>query len=163
MIEMTAASTIWKLKVKCNGAMKSVAHAVPVSGYQKTERLVYFARMCSKARLMKENLLHQDYHPWIGVGFDARCCHFLKISYDDVTQLIAQGLLDAEVLEHCYSKGHRPVDEEVLTWNAFMTKRGWRDEETEFLEAEKKRLGFAGRPEIETLFDLYDFDEGRRT
>jgi hypothetical protein len=142
--------------------VKSVAHAVPVSGYQKTERLVYLARMCSKARLMKEGLLHQDYHAWIGVGFDARCCRFLRIDYDFVKKAVADGLPDAEILKQCYTSGHRPNDEEVLIWNAFMSKRGWRDDDTEFLESEKKRLGFAGRPEIETLFDLYDFDEGRR-
>jgi hypothetical protein len=39
---------------------------LPVSGYLKTERLVYFARMCSNARLMKRSVLPIDYHEYIG-------------------------------------------------------------------------------------------------
>lgn len=35
---------------------------VPASGYDKTDGLVYFARMCSKARLMLRGLLPEEYH-----------------------------------------------------------------------------------------------------
>lgn len=134
----------------------------PVSGYQKTERLVYFARMCSKARLMEQKVLPPDYHPWIGTGFDGRCCRFLKVSYEDIKRLINEGLSDHEILQWCYTHGYRPNDEEVLIWNAFMSKRGWRDDDAELLENEKKKHGFSDRQEIQTLFDFYDFDEGRK-
>jgi len=136
---------------------------VPVSGYLKTERLVYFARMCSKARLMGEGLLHADYHPFIGNGFDGRCCRFLKVNYEDIKRLVAEGRSDDEILDWCYMNGYRPNDEEVFIWNLFMEKRGWRDDDSELLQKEKKTLGLGDRDEIQTLFDFYDFDEGRRS
>ena len=67
---------------------------LPVSGYQKTERLVYFARMCSKARLMLRGVLPEPYHEYIGVGFDGRCCRFLGVDYVDIKRLIEEGKSD---------------------------------------------------------------------
>jgi gluconokinase len=72
---------------------------LPVSGYQKTERLVYFARMCSKARLMLQGVLPEPYHEYIGVGFDGRCCRFLKVEYADIQQGMASGKSDMEMLD----------------------------------------------------------------
>ena len=135
---------------------------LPVSGYLKTERLVYFARMCSKARLMKKSVLPLDYHEYIGVGFDGRCCRFLNVSYDSVKELIGDGKQDLEILEWCYVNGRRPNDEEVFIWNLFMEKRGWRDDDSELVQREKESIGLGNRAEIQTLFDFYDFDEGRR-
>lgn len=135
---------------------------VPASGYQKTERLVYFARMCSKARLMMDGLLPEEYHPYIGTGFDGRCCRFLCVDYEDIKSLAAMGKPDEEILQWCYAHGRRPNDEEVFIWNLFMEKRGWRDDDSEMLQKDKEALGLGDRDEIQTLFDFYDFDEGRR-
>jgi len=136
---------------------------VPASGYLKTERLVYFARMCSKARLMRAGLLHADYHANIGTGFDGRCCRFLKVDYADIKRLVAEGRTDDEILAWCYDNGYRPNDEEVFIWNFFMEKRGWRDDDSELVQREKDSIGLGDRDEIQTLFDFYDFDEGRRS
>jgi hypothetical protein len=135
---------------------------VPASGYLKTERLVYLARMCSKARLMQRGLLPAGYHAYIGVGFDGRCCRFLGVQYDDVKRLVAEGRTEAEILDWCYAHGRRPNDEEVFIWNLFMEKRGWRDDDSPTVQQEKEALGLGDREEIQTLFDLYDFEEGRR-
>jgi hypothetical protein len=136
---------------------------LPVSGYQKTERLVYLARMCSKARLMLRGVLPEPYNSYIGTGFDGRCCRFLRVEYGDVQRLVAEGNSDAEILDWCYQNGRRPNDEEVFIWNLFMEKRGWRDDDSEYVQREKDALGLGHRNEIQTLFDLYDFDEGRRS
>ena len=135
---------------------------LPVSGYQKTERLVYFARMCSKARLMQAGLLPKEYHPYVSVGFDGRCCRFLGVDYADIKRLISEDKSDQEILEWCYAHGRRPNDEEVFIWNLFMEKRGWRDDDSELLQRDKESIGLGDRDEIQTLFDFYDFDEGRR-
>ncbi len=135
---------------------------VPVSAYKKTERLVYFARMCSKARLMQKGVLPEDYHKNLGVGFDGRCCRFLKVSYEDIKALINTEKNDNEVLEWCYENGYRPNDEEALIWNSFMEKRGWRDDNADLVQTNKESIGLGQRNEIQTLFDFYDFDEGRR-
>jgi hypothetical protein len=135
---------------------------LPASGYLKTERLVYFARMCSKARLMRKGVLPQPYHDFIGTGFDGRCCRFLGVSYEDIKRLIEEEKSDEEMLAWCYANGRRPNDEEVFIWNLFMEKRGWRDDDSEFVRKEKQNMGLADREEIQTLFDLFDFDEGRK-
>jgi len=135
---------------------------LPVSGYQKTERLVYFARMCSKARLMHRAVLPEPYHEFIGVGFDGRCCRFLQVDYKEVKQWVSEGKNDIEILDLCYSLGRRPNDEEVFIWNLFMEKRGWRDDDSDLVKREKEGIGLGHREEIQTLFDFYDFDEGRR-
>jgi hypothetical protein len=51
--------------------------------------------------------------------------------------------------------------EEILLWNSFMTKRGWRDQTSASLAQWKLNLGFKDRSDIQTFFDLYDADEGR--
>jgi gluconokinase len=69
---------------------------------------------------------------------------------------------DAAVLAWCYEKGRRPSDDEIHYFNAFMTKRGWRDDGSEKMKASKEKRGIAARDDIQTHFDLYDFDEGRK-
>ncbi|NDV62787.1 DUF5069 domain-containing protein [Puniceicoccales bacterium CK1056] len=134
----------------------------PVGGYAKTERLVYFARMCSKARLMQRGVLPEAYHAYIGTGFDGRCCRLLKVEYSDIKRLVSEGKSDDEILEWCYANGYRPTDEEVFIWNAFMQKRGWNDDDTPYLQAEKESIGLGDCDEIQTLFDLYEIEEGHR-
>ena len=56
----------------------------PESAYSLTERIVWFARMCSKIRLMEQELLPEGYHEYYGTGFDGRCYRFLKVTHEDV-------------------------------------------------------------------------------
>ena len=135
---------------------------VPPSGYLKTERLVYFARMCGKRRQMTREVLPPPYHEYLGTGFDGRCLRFLRVAYEDVCRQIDAGKTDMEVLHWCYENGRRPNDEECFIWNLFMEKRGWRDDDSELVQREKESIGLGHRDEIQTLFDFYDFDEGRR-
>src|SRR6516164_6488930 len=57
---------------------------------------------------------------------------------------------------HCTPRN----DEECVIWNRFMTKAGWRDDRSARLQHLVVEYGFAERP-IETIFDLFDYDEGR--
>lgn len=134
----------------------------PVSGYDKTRDLVYFARMCSKARLKAQGQLPEDYHRFLGEGFDGRCCRFLGVSYDDIKRLIGEGLSDEAILDWCLANGRKPNDEEIFIWNLFMEKRGWRDDDSFVVAKEKKRLGLERRDDVQTIMDLFDFEEGRR-
>jgi hypothetical protein len=45
-------------------------------------------------------------------------------------------------------------------WNRFMIKAGWRDDRSTRLQQLVVEYGLAGKP-IETVFDLFDYDEGR--
>ena len=111
---------------------------------------------------MLRGVLPKPYHEYIGVGFDGRCCRFLGVDYADIKRLIEEGPSDDDILQWCYQHGRCPNDEEVFIWNLFMEKRGWRDDDSPLVQREKDSIGMGHRDEIQTLFDFYDFDEGRK-
>lgn len=137
----------------------------PRSAYDRTSGLLYFARMLDKIRLYHAGQLPEEYHPFLGQGFDGRMCRFLRIEYSAVRERTAAGGDDAAVLEWCYEHGRRPSDEDVEIFNKYQSKFGWRDEDngaTGRLETHKAAGGFAGRADILTFFDFYEVDEKRR-
>lgn len=135
----------------------------PCSDYRETKGLIYFARMLDKIRLNAEGRLAPGY--FVGVDdptfFDARCSRFLGVNYDELAARTLQGGSDEEILEWCLARGRKPDEEEILIWNAFMTKRGWRDEGSAELQAAKNRLDWGKRDDIQTWVDLHDAEEGR--
>jgi hypothetical protein len=135
----------------------------PCSDYRETSGLIYFARMLDKIRLHAAGQLAPGY--FVGVEdstfFDARCTRFLQVDYDELVERTLQGGKDEEILEWCFQRGRRPSAEEIQIWNAFLTKRGWRDEAREDLKAAKKRAGWEARDDIQTWIDLHDVEEGR--
>ena len=52
-------------------------------------------------------------------------------------------------------------EEQILIWNSFIIKRGWRDNGAPGLVIEKELYGFAKRDDILTYVDLHDADEAR--
>ncbi|MEP7072408.1 MAG: DUF5069 domain-containing protein [Verrucomicrobiota bacterium] len=137
----------------------------PCSDYQETYGLIYFARMLDKIRLRAAGRLAPDY--FVGVDdptfFDARCTRFLGVDYDELVARTLAGGANEEVLEWCYARrGRKPGAEEVLVWNSFLAKRGWRDESSAELEEAKTRLGWEKRADIQTWVDLHDAEEGRK-
>jgi hypothetical protein len=137
----------------------------PRSAYDTTLGLIYFARMIDKMRLVREGQLPEVYLPFIGEGFDGRICRFLNIGYAAIRDRAAAGGSDEELLEWCFENGRRPTEEEILVWNKYASKTGWRDDDTGAtgrLEKNKADSGLGDRPDIVTFFDYYDYDEGRR-
>ncbi len=136
----------------------------PCSDYRETKGLIYFARMLDKIRLNADGRLAPGY--LVGVEeptvFDARCTRFLGVNYDDLVERTLQGGSDEEILEWCFKRGRRPSEEEIIIWNAFILKRGWRDEASGELAETKKQLGWADRGDIQTWVDLHDAEEGRK-
>jgi len=135
----------------------------PCNDYQETKGLIYFARMLDKIRLHAQGRLAPDY--FVGVEdptfFDSRCTRFLGINYDDLVERTLQGGSDEEILEWCFARGRKPSEEEISIWNAFLSKRGWRDEASDDLAAAKKRSGLDDRDDVQTWVDLHDAEEGR--
>ena len=126
--------------------------------------VVYFGRMLDKMRLAAAGTLPEGWQPMRGMvkgGFDWRCCLFLGIDYAALeAETLKGGRTDEELLEWAFENGRRPDEQEIEVWNAFMTKRGWRDAGTPFVE---KRLAELGLPPgtVETMFEFIDLDEGR--
>ena len=135
----------------------------PCSDYRETKGLIYFARMLDKIRLNAQGRLAPGY--FLGVEdptfFDARCTRFLGVDYDELAARTLQGGSDEEILAWCFSRGKTPGPEEIEIWNAFISKRGWRDGGSADLQAAKKRLGWEERDNIQTWVDLHDAEEGR--
>ena len=130
--------------------------------YEKTAGLFYFARMCSKIRLHAAGKLPPDYFSMLGQGFDGRTCRYLSVSYDNVKAQVLSGKSDAEVLEWCQANGRRLTAEQILIYNSFMSKRGWRDDETDgFIPEMIKEYGLKNDGRVITDFDLIEMDEER--
>jgi hypothetical protein len=127
------------------------------SSYEMVGGVVFFGRMLDKIRLHAQGRLPADYNR--GFGFDGRTCRFLKIEYERLISRVLQGGADEEILEWCYKQGYRPSEEEIFVWNAFMTKRGWRDDVSEWLVEQKRSRGFEHRDDIQTAFDFHAADE----
>ena len=132
----------------------------PCSGYVTVGGVVFFARMLHKIRLHAAGLLPADYN--LGKGSDSRMCRFLGVDYAAVDEKARAEQDDAVVLESCFRQGRRPSEDDVLFFNAFMTKRGWRDDYSAKLAESKAKRGWAQRDDIQTGFDLQDAEEGRK-
>ena len=142
----------------------TVQNSVPRSPYDRTGGIVYFARMLHKIRLHTAGKLRADFHENLGSGFDGRCCRFLGGEYPALRDRVLTGGTDDEILAWCFAQGTRPNEEQILVWNKFMLKRGWRDEDdgsTHELERYKASSGLGHRTDLLTFFDYYEVDEGR--
>ena len=125
--------------------------AEPVGG------LVFFGRMLDKIRLHAQGRLPPDYKR--GIGTDGRVCRFLHVEYPANVERVLAGDNDEEVLEWCFARGRRANDEEIFIFNAFLSKRGWRDNQSAELEQMKRERGFGDRTDIQTFFDFHKADE----
>ena len=136
----------------------------PCTDYIETKGLIYFARMLDKIRLKAAGKLPSDYFTGVEdpTHFDARCTRFLGVNYDELVDRTLKGGSDEEILEWCFAHGRRPSDEEISVWNAFLRKRGWRDDASEELAESKKEARFGDRDDIQTWVDLHDAEEGRK-
>lgn len=134
------------------------------SPFDQIGGLVYFGRMLDKIRLAAAGKLPAGWQAMRGTvtnkTFDARCCQFLHINYAALEVETLKGGSDEELLAWTFANGRQPDEEEIEVWNAFMTKRGWRDAATQRLN---ERLAEIGLPPgtVQTMFEFIDLDEGR--
>lgn len=130
----------------------------------QTGGIFVFARILDKIRLNAEGNLPEGYHVGIIPGnrtFDDRVCKFLGVDFDALSVRTLEGGSDEEILEWCFATGRKPDAEQIEVWNAFISKRGWRDPATTGFEKSKLAAGFGSHDEIQTFFDLMDAEEGR--
>ncbi len=120
--------------------------------------LVFFGRMLDKIRLHAQGKLPADYNR--GHGFDGRLCRFLRIDYAALVAKVEKENDDTKILEWCYSNGRRPTEEEIFVFNAFLSKRGWQDDVSEWVKEQKEKMGLSHRDDIQTAFDIHEADEG---
>ncbi len=133
----------------------------PVSPFNQVGGLYFFARTLDKIRLHARGELHEEHHEYLGKGFDGRLCSFLRVDYEALKQRVLAGGSDDDILQWCFQHGRALNELDILVWNAFASKRGWRDEATVNLEKNKAGSGLAHRTDLVTFFDYYEVDEGR--
>jgi gluconokinase len=130
----------------------------PCSDYVETNGVMFFARMLDKIRLQARGELPEGYNVGFAdpTSFDTRFCRFWDIDFEEARAKTLGGASDTEVFDFCFRNRPRPNAEQVLVWNSFLLKRGWRDEGAASLAIEKERSGFADRTDIYTWVDLHD-------
>lgn len=132
------------------------------SCWAKVGGLFYFGRMLDKIRLHGAGQLPEAYFEQLGAGFDGRTVRYLQVDYPRLRERVLAGGRDEEILEWCYGHGRRLNDEQILIYNSFMSKRGWRDDETDgYIPQCKAEYGFPDEEAIATDFDVIEADEGR--
>ena len=133
----------------------------PVSAFRQLGGLYFLPRTLDKIRLHARGELHPEHHAFLGRGFDGRLCHFLGLGYEALRERVLAGGSDDEILAWIQAHGRRLEPADLVIWNGFAAKRGWRDEATPTLEADKARSGLSHRTDLLTFFDYYEVDEGR--
>ncbi len=133
----------------------------PISAFLKLGGLTFFPRTIDKIRKHARGALHAEHHEYLGKGFDGRLCHFLGIGYEALKARVLAGGTDEEILAWSRENGRAVNDVDLLIWNGFAAKRGWRDDATPALEKNKADSGLAHRTDLLTFFDYYEVDEGR--
>ena len=135
----------------------------PASPKEMCGGVMYFPRMIDKIRMHGCGKLPADYHENFGrrQGGDGMLCNFLRVEHGKLCELVMTGGTDEEILEWCYVNGRRLNEGDIMVWNAFISKLGWNDFATPFLEHIKQKEHIAHRTDIQTIIDLIDLDEGR--
>jgi hypothetical protein len=55
---------------------------------ERTNGIVWFARMLDKIRLHARHQLPDDDIPWLGKGFDERCLRYLRVDYAPLVERV---------------------------------------------------------------------------
>ena len=134
----------------------------PISPYQETLSMIYFARMLDKIRKKDNSELHEDFHKQLGKGFDERCVNFLRINYSDLVEQTLSGGTDEEILKWCFANGRELNADDISIWNEFLKKVGWHDFASDKLTQRKQESNLGDRDDIETMLEYFEVDEGRK-
>jgi gluconokinase len=134
----------------------------PLSAYQETLGMIYFARMLDKIRLNLAGNLRADFCENLGGGFDARCVNLLRVDYQDLISRVQAGGSDEEILKWCYHSGRELNEGDILIWNQYLSKCGWNDATSEILVRRKKESGLQENSNIQTMAEYFEYDEGRK-
>jgi Domain of unknown function (DUF5069) len=140
-----------------NGSFKT-----PRSPYEKIGGLVFLGRTIDKIRLKQAGQLRPDFFALMGDGYDARIMKYLNLEYSKFAEFVLTGASDEECWQFCVQNGRKLSDVDILIWNDFAVKRGWKDGVSELLEKFKTDSGLGGRADIQTFFEYWEVDEGRK-
>tara|TARA_A100001011_G_C13888475_1_gene665961 strand:- start:4 stop:453 length:450 start_codon:yes stop_codon:yes gene_type:complete len=125
----------------------------------KVVGLYHFGCMIDKIRLYCIGNLPDEYFRGSAVGLDGYLYSLLEIRYDELQERVKSGSNDKETLEWCCDNGHKPNKIQVRVQNGFVSKMGWKDPFSTFVNHVKSQAGIEDINEIVTLFELIALDE----
>lgn len=134
----------------------------PRSASDQCRGMNYFPRMLDKIRLFARGELRPDFHRNLGKGADSWCTGFLRVDYAALRERVLAGGTDEEILDWCFDHGRRLDQIDLMVWNSFVLKLGWNDMASSRLEKLKAESGLQDRPEIQTMAEYFEYDEGRK-
>ena len=132
----------------------------PRSPYQKLGGYVHLPRLIDKARLHRKGLLNG--YNYKTVGFDKHLLAFLKLDGEAFEEAANRFDDDDSVLDWVQRTGQKHSPEAIEQWNQAMISRhpDTAAKKARFVHF-LREAGGAGRKDIQTYFDLIEFDEGR--
>jgi hypothetical protein len=136
---------------------------VPRSPLDQTGGMSYFPRMLDKMRLFAAGELRPDLHANLGKFVDGWCTSFLRVDYAALQERVLAGGTDEELLDWCYANGRQLNETDLIVWNSFVSKLGWRDAGAVRLARLKSASGLAHRDDLVTMADYMEVDEGRKS
>jgi len=134
----------------------------PRCPYDKIGGLVFLGRTIDKIRLKAAGLLRPDFFELMGDGYDARIMKYLHLDNARFAEFVLTGASDEACWQYCQKNGRKLSELDIMIWNDFAAKRGWRDSVSELLEKFKAKSGLADRTDIQTFFEYWEVDEGRK-
>ncbi len=84
------------------------------------------------------------------------------MDYAQFTEFVLTDATDEQCWDYCVQHGRKINDLTTLIWNDFASKRGWRDSASELLAKFKAESGLSAREDLQTLFEYWEVDEGRK-
>ena len=121
---------------------------------------MHLARLIDKARLHRKGLLNG--YNYKTVGFDKHLLAFLKLDGDAFEETANRLEEDDAILQWVQKNGARHYPEAIEQWNHAMISRhpDTAAKKARFVHF-LKEAGGERRKDIQTYFDLIEFDEGR--
>ena len=74
---------------------------------------------------------------------------FLRIDHAKLREIVLTGGTDDEILEWCYANDRRVNEGDVMVWNGSITKLGWNDFGTPFLEHARQKEHITDRTDTQ--------------
>jgi len=134
----------------------------PISAFDATSGMLYFGRMLDKIHKHARGELREDFLQNLGGALDERCADYLRVPYADIAQRTLEGGSPEDILQWCFVLGRALDENDILIWNHFVSKLGWKDHVSETLKQRKAESNLADRNEIETMLEYFEYDEGRK-
>lgn len=143
--------------------MANLNREVPISAFEETLGMIYFARMLDKIRKHAAHRLREDFIENMGRGFDLRCVRFLRVDYEALREkTLKDGETNEALLRWCFVHGRELSEGDIHIWNQYLSKVGWNDAGSANLMRRKRDSGLEHRDDIQTMLDFFEVDEQRR-